>query len=186
MGRIEPRPSGRAVGVLLIALIVIVGNLLLSGPASASTSRYHGKWMSRVAGCETNYRIGKTARLTTTTSADYGWVEWRASRTGKCAGYQWIRLHLARDVGFIAKEPDTKWWYLTYKRDPWGGIKTAYRYNKIAGGYRYLRKGTYSSRIFYAPSAKVCALFVTYYSPHPNRFLKIRGQGSYSNLTYCA
>ncbi|MBO3736680.1 hypothetical protein [Actinoplanes flavus] len=137
---------------VVTAVAVGIGVLVVSGPASASVSKHHGKWMSQVAGCKSNFRIGKTARMVAENGADYGWVEWRASRTGACAGYQWVRLHFTRNLGFVADESDYKDWGIYYKDNPWGrGISTFHKYNMKVRGLRYFKAGAYNSRILSFP-----------------------------------
>ncbi|MEU7906389.1 hypothetical protein [Actinoplanes sp. NPDC049118] len=169
---------------LLSAGIVLAGG----GSASASVSKYHGKWVSQVSGCNHNYRIGKTARLVTDTGKDYGWVEWRASRTKRCAGYQWVRFHFSHDLGFVRNEANTKYSTMAYKRDPWGSsLASNWKYNKKKNGVRYLKAGAYNSRIFYAPNEKACAQLETYYSTNSDHGLNIKGQGRHTgDLRYCA
>lgn len=184
----QPRPY-RAIRVVSAALasMLAAAVLLVGTPASASVSKHHGKWMGQVSGCKSNFRIGKTARLVNDKGADFGWVEWRASRTRSCAGYQWVRLHLNRDFGYQKNESDYKGWSIYYKSDPWGtGIYSTHKYNKKAKGLRYLKKGSYNSRIFYAPNAKACALLYTYYSANTTLGVRIKGQGDLPRLKYCA
>ncbi|MBG0568821.1 hypothetical protein [Actinoplanes aureus] len=182
-------PAVRVVSFTALFGVLLAGLAALGtgGPASASVSKHHGKWMSKVSGCKHNYRIGRTARLVAENGADYGWVEWRASRTGACAGYQWVRMHFSRNLGFTTHEPNYKSWQIYYKRDPWGrpGVDTRHQYNLKVGGLRYFKKGAYNSRIFYAPNEKACAQLFTY----ANRWdlgLNIQGQGDLLRLTYCA
>ena len=180
----------RARGIVSIALaatIAAAAVFLGASPAAASVSKYHGMWSSQVSGCSSNYRIGKTARLITDTGADYGWVEWRASRTGHCAGYQWVRFHFSRSLGYVAGESDYKTTAMVYQKDQWGRmVETWWKYNQVALKKRMLKAGAYNSRIFYAPNQKACAEFETYYSTNSNHSLTIKGSGSFGHLTYCA
>jgi hypothetical protein len=155
----------RSLVVSTLVAVVSVGALLISGgPASASVSRYHGMWMSQVSGCSSNYRIGKTARLVTDTGVDYGWVEWRASRTGHCVGYQWVRFHISHSLGYAPDEGNYKTAQMYYQKDQWGrGVYTAWKYNQVVHKTRFLKYGNYNSRIFYAPNQKACAEFLNYY-----------------------
>ena len=183
------RSDRKAVGLIAMIVAVFIGAavLLVSSPAQASVSKHHGKWVSQVSGCAANFRIGKTARLVTETGVDFGWVEWRASRTRSCAGYQWVRMHFTRDVGYLKDESDYKTWSIYYKNDPWGmGVHTRHKYNKKVKKVRYLKKGNYNSRIFYAPSVKACATLYTYFSPNSTSGLRIKGQGDVPHLKYCA
>jgi hypothetical protein len=184
---IAVHPSRRTILMAVITAVAVgIGVLVATSPASASVSKHHGKWMSQVSGCKSNYRIGKTARLVAENGADYGWVEWRASRTGACAGYQWVRMHFTRNLGFVSNESNYKSWQIYYKNDPWGsGVDSRHKYNMKVRGLRYFKAGSYNSRIFYAPNEKACAQLYTY----ANRYgigLEIKGQGDLPRLKYCA
>lgn len=174
------------IGVLL-AGVVVLGS---GDPASASVTKYHGMQVSKVKGCATNFRIGSTARLKTPTGADYGWVEWRASRTNHCAGYQWIRMHLTRDIGYVRGEA-TKRMFVFYKNRSKGpAVYGIWKPNKTSSGARYLKKGVYNTEILYAPNAKGCAYFDVYVSAanagSPYNALGIAGQGTTSKPKFCA
>ena len=177
----------RFVSAVLVAALT-AATLVISEPAAASVSQYHGKWAGQVSGCKANFRIGETARLVTDAGKDFGWIEWRASRTGNCAGYQWVRVHLSRDFGCRKNESSHKGWTVYYKTDAWGnkGVRSSHKYNKKVKGARYLKKGAYNSRIFYAPSAKACAELYMFHSPKSVQIVQIKGQGSLPKLTYCA
>lgn len=180
------RPGRTILMAVITAAAVGIGVLMVTSPASASVSKYHGKWMSQVSGCTSNYRIGKTARLVAENGADYGWAEWRASRTGACAGYQWVRMHFTRNLGFTTHESNYKHWEIYYKNNPWGtGVSTSHKYNLKVRGLRYFKAGAYNSRIFYAPNEKACAQLYTYANLY-GIGLKIKGQDRLPNLKYCA
>jgi hypothetical protein len=177
----------------IMVLVAALGIAVAAAPAEASVSKYHGKWPSQVTGCSKNFRIGKTARLKTPKRIDFGWVEWRASRTKKCAGYQWVRFHFTRDVGFVRDEANTKDSEMKYKNAaPYSDeLESSWKYNKKVKGNRYLKKGAYNSRIFYAPKEKACAFLSTYAfvgdPDDPNNDLEIVGQGHFDvKPTYCA
>ena len=175
-------PLTAALGVILAGLVVFGS----AGPASASVSKHHGKWAGQVSGCSNNFRIGTVARLVAANGVDYGWVEWRASRTGQCAGYQWVRMHFTKNLGYTARESNYKSWAIYYKNSPWfSTVNTSTKYNLKVGGARYLKAGAYNSRITYAPSVKACAELITY-ANSSGLSLKIKGQGSPSKWTYCA
>ena len=192
MRHIVRRDSARTtkrtfVSIALAVIIAATALVLAAAPASASTSKYHGRWSGQVSGCNSNYRIGKTARLVTDTGTDYGWVEWRASRTGHCAGYQWVRFHVSRSLGYVANESDHKYVVMSYKNDQWGRRVISYwKYNQVALKKRMLKAGAYNSRIFYAPNEKACADFQAYYSTNIKHNLTIKGQGYIGHLNYCA
>ncbi|MFC7530171.1 hypothetical protein [Actinoplanes sp. GCM10030250] len=184
----ESTPARRSIPArgLFAAVLVVLAVLVVASPASASVSKHHGKWASQVAGCQSNFRIGKTARLIAGNGADYGWVEWRASRTGACAGYQWVRLHFTRNLGFTSNEPHYKSWQMQYKNRPWvRGAESRHQYNLKVRGLRYFKAGDYNSRIFYAPSEKACATLETYANRRAVS-LRINGQGQLPKLKYCA
>jgi hypothetical protein len=100
-----------------IALLAVAGATVLAisalsaVPASANDT-YDGRKPSTVSGCGSNYHIGTYAhnRITAWNPLgmspgqwqDYGWAEWRESRTGSCNGYQWVRLHLERTLAVYA------------------------------------------------------------------------------------
>ena len=175
------------VGVAIAGAIAFAIVFFGASPASASVSKYHGMWSSQVSGCSSNFRVGKTARLVTDTGADYGWVEWRASHTGHCAGYQWVRFHFSRSLGYTADESNYKMMAMVYQKDQWGRmVETWWKYNQVALKKRMLKAGAYNSRIFYAPNEKACAEFDTYYSTNNTHFLTIKGSGGLGHLTFCA
>src|SRR5436309_3754764 len=96
-----------------LAQVVLAGALasaaltLSAAPAHANAP-YDGRSPGTVSGCGSNYHIGTYAnnRITAFNSLamnggaweDYGWVEWRQSRTSSCNGYQWPRLHVEHSI----------------------------------------------------------------------------------------
>ncbi|WP_436528328.1 hypothetical protein [Actinoplanes sp. HUAS TT8] len=175
---------------LLSAALVAAVVLAFGNSAYASVSEYHGMQVSKVRGCATNFRIGSTARLKTPTGADYGWVEWRASRTSHCAGYQWVRMHLTRDIGYVKGESRKRMLVFYENRAKGPTVYGIWKPNKTSSGARYLKKGVYNTEILYAPNAKGCSYFNVYVSAanagSPYSALEIAGQGTTSRPTFCA
>ncbi|MFI1996735.1 hypothetical protein [Actinoplanes sp. NPDC020271] len=173
-------------GAVLIATVVLgFGN-----PTYASASRYHGIAPSTVKGCATNLRIGSTVRLKTPIDVDYGWVEWRASRTSHCAGYQWSRMYLTRDIGYVRGESRKRMLGFYQNRFKGSAVYGIWKPNKTPSGARYLKKGAYNTEIFYAPNAKGCDYFNAYVSAanagSPYNVLGIAGWGATSKPEFCA
>ena len=88
----------------LVAAAIAVGLVGLSAP-TAHAARNDGRLPSAVSGCSSNVWIGGgwDTRITAWNPhigqyEDYGWFEWRYSGTGSCNGYQWIRLHIEKDL----------------------------------------------------------------------------------------
>jgi hypothetical protein len=183
----RPRWSFAALLSVILTGLVLLG---FGGAASASVSKYHGMQVSKVKGCATNFRIGSTARLKTPTGADYGWVEWRASRTSQCVGYQWVRTHLTRDIGYVRGEARKRMLVFYQNRSKGPAVYGIWTPNKTSSGARYLKKGVYNTELLYAPNAKGCAYFNVYVSAanasSPYNAVAIVGQGTTSKPKFCA
>jgi hypothetical protein len=86
----------RVLAVLGTVAATTTAVLAVSIPADASASNA-GKYPSKVSGCQTNKRVGKTTGIYSS-KVYYGWAEMRYSGRGKCAGLQWIRLHVTKRI----------------------------------------------------------------------------------------
>jgi hypothetical protein len=70
-----------------------------AGPAAASPTGPDTASPMAATNCSSatgTHRIGTTTKLETAGGHYYGWAEWRQGTTGKCAGREWVAVHVTR------------------------------------------------------------------------------------------